>query len=160
VNWCCALKTAISDIEARRRARARARCPQSLHQVDYLELAGSTKVKVPGHAQPVEFGILVHFAYQLEGGGGEIVVATTRPETMLGDTAVAVHPDDARYKHLHGRFVTHPFVEGRRLPIITDAELVDMSFGGRGRPRSSTQCAEPPARRHGRGEDHARARRQ
>ncbi len=49
---------------------------------------------------------------------------------MLGDTAVAVHPDDPRYKHLHGKFVVHPFVE-RRIPIITDAELVDMSFGTR-----------------------------
>ena len=56
------------------------------------------------------------------------MVATTRPETMLGDTAVAVHPDDARYAHLHGKHVLHP-VNGRRIPIIADAELVDMSFG-------------------------------
>ncbi len=48
-------------------------------------------------------GELFEFAYEVEGGGGEIVVATTRPETMLGDTAVAVHPDDPRYKHLHGK---------------------------------------------------------
>ena len=73
-------------------------------------------------------GELFEFAYQVEGGGGEIVVATTRPETMLGDTAVAVHPDDPRYTHLHGKFVVHPFVE-RRIPIITDAVLVDMAFG-------------------------------
>lgn len=46
--------------------------------------------------QPVEFGVLTSFAYPLEDGSGEIVVATTRPETMLGDTAVAVHPDDTR----------------------------------------------------------------
>jgi valyl-tRNA synthetase len=46
--------------------------------------------------QPVEFGVLTSFAYPLEDGSGEIVVATTRPETMLGDTAVAVHPEDAR----------------------------------------------------------------
>src|SRR5262249_2795027 len=63
-----------------------------------------------------------------EGGAGEIVVATTRPETMLGDTAVAVHPDDPRYSHLHGKFVVHPFTN-RRIPIITDAVLVDMAFG-------------------------------
>ncbi len=44
----------------------------------------------------VEFGVLTSFAYPLEGGEGEIVVATTRPETMLGDTAVAVHPEDPR----------------------------------------------------------------
>ncbi len=72
-------------------------------------------------------GELFEFAYEVE-GGGEVVVATTRPETMLGDTAVAIHPDDARYAHLHGRFVTHPFVT-RRIPIICDGELVDMAFG-------------------------------
>jgi hypothetical protein len=48
----------------------------------------------------------------------EVVVATTRIETMLGDVAVAVHPDDPRYKALHGRHVVHP-VSGRKLPIIT-----------------------------------------
>ncbi len=73
-------------------------------------------------------GELFEFAYPVEGGEGEIVVATTRPETMLGDTAVAVHPDDPRYLHLHGKFVLHPFVE-RRIPIITDAVLVDPKFG-------------------------------
>jgi hypothetical protein len=52
---------------------------------------------VPGYDQAVEFGVLTSFAYPLEGGGGEIVVATTRPETMLGDTAVAVHPEDPRH---------------------------------------------------------------
>jgi valyl-tRNA synthetase len=51
---------------------------------------------LPPALQPVEFGVLTSFAYPLEDGSGEIVVATTRPETMLGDTAVAVHPEDAR----------------------------------------------------------------
>jgi valyl-tRNA synthetase len=60
-----------------------------------------------------------HFAYPLEDGTGEIVVATTRPETMLGDTAVAVHPDDERYKHLIGKAVRLPIV-GRPIPIIAD----------------------------------------
>jgi valyl-tRNA synthetase len=73
-------------------------------------------------------GELFEFAYPVAGGEGEIVVATTRPETMLGDTAVAVHPDDARYKHLHGLRVQHPFL-ARTLPIITDAILVDPKFG-------------------------------
>ncbi len=75
-------------------------------------------------------GELFEFAYPVapEDGGGEIVVATTRPETMLGDTAIAVHPDDPRYKHLHGKRVKHPFVE-RDIPIITDGILVDMKFG-------------------------------
>jgi valyl-tRNA synthetase len=73
-------------------------------------------------------GELFEFAYPVEGGQGEIVVATTRPETMLGDTAVAVHPDDPRYTHLHGKFLVHPFVN-RKIPIITDALLVDPKFG-------------------------------
>lgn len=53
-------------------------------------------MNVPGYSDPVEFGVLTSFAYPLEDGSGEIVVATTRPETMLGDTAVAVHPEDSR----------------------------------------------------------------
>jgi valyl-tRNA synthetase len=73
-------------------------------------------------------GELFEFAYKVEGSGEEIVVATTRPETMLGDSAVAVHPEDPRYKHLHGKKVVHPFVD-RRIPIITDAVLVDPKFG-------------------------------
>ena len=64
-------------------------------------------------------GAYWHFAYPLEDGSGEIVVATTRPETMLADTAVAVHPDDPRYKGLIGRCVRLPIV-GRPIPIIAD----------------------------------------
>ncbi len=60
-----------------------------------------------------------HFAYPLEDGSGEIIVATTRPETMLGDTAVAVHPKDERYKELVGRAVRLPIVN-RPVPIIAD----------------------------------------
>jgi valyl-tRNA synthetase len=73
-------------------------------------------------------GEMFDFAYPLADGPGEVVVSTTRPETMLGDTAVAVHPDDERYKHLHGKHVQHPFLP-RRIPVITDATLVDMAFG-------------------------------
>ena len=73
-------------------------------------------------------GELFDFAYPIADGEGEVVVSTTRPETMLGDTAVAVHPDDERYKHLHGAFVQHPFID-RKIPIICDAELVDPEFG-------------------------------
>jgi valyl-tRNA synthetase len=72
-------------------------------------------------------GELFDFAYPIE-GGGEIVVSTTRPETMLGDTAIAVHPDDPRYQRFIGKNVVHPFVD-RRFPIIADAQLVDMKFG-------------------------------
>ena len=65
-------------------------------------------------------GHLWHLRYPIEGGDGAyIVVATTRPETMLGDTAVAVHPDDERYKHLVGKNVILPLV-GRRIPIVAD----------------------------------------
>ncbi len=71
---------------------------------------------------------LYRFAYPLADGTGEIVVATTRPETMLGDTAVAVHPDDERYKAMIGKNVRHPII-GREFPIIADPELVDPKFG-------------------------------
>lgn len=57
----------------------------------------------------------------------EVIVATTRIETMLGDTAVAVHPGDARYQHLKGKMVLHPFCE-RKMPIVFD-DFVDVSFG-------------------------------
>ncbi|HCO12505.1 MAG TPA: valine--tRNA ligase, partial [Desulfonauticus sp.] len=72
-------------------------------------------------------GGLYHLRYPLEDGSGEVVVATTRPETMLGDTAVAVHPEDERYKHLIGKKVILPLV-GRKIPIIAD-EYVDREFG-------------------------------
>jgi valyl-tRNA synthetase len=111
VNWCCKLKTAVSDIE-----------------VDYIDIPKRTGVNVPGYDEPVEFGAITSFAYPYEDGSGEIVVATTRPETMLGDTAVAVHPDDDRYKSVVGKFLVHP-INGRKIPIIADAELVDMDFG-------------------------------
>jgi len=73
-------------------------------------------------------GQLWSFAYPLSDGSGEIVVATTRPETMLGDTAVAVHPEDPRYKDLIGKTVRHPLLD-REFPIIADAILVDPEFG-------------------------------
>jgi len=72
-------------------------------------------------------GAMWDFAYPLE-GGGEIVVSTTRPETMLGDTAIAVHPEDERYTGVVGSFALHPFLD-RKIPIIADAELVDPEFG-------------------------------
>ncbi len=100
VNWDPALGTAISDLE------------------------------VENHD---EQGHLWHFHYPLENGlkttAGKdyLTVATTRPETMLGDTAVAVHPEDDRYRHLVGGFVTLPLAE-RSIPIIAD-EYVDREFG-------------------------------
>ncbi|HEY4394243.1 MAG TPA: class I tRNA ligase family protein, partial [Polyangia bacterium] len=73
-------------------------------------------------------GELYEFAYPLADGSGEVVVATTRPETMLGDTAVAVHPDDPRHKSKIGKMVRHPIVD-RELPIVADSILVDPQFG-------------------------------
>ncbi|XP_057274014.1 valine--tRNA ligase [Pezoporus wallicus] len=112
VHWSCALRSAISDIEVEKR-----------------ELSGRTLLRVPGYEEPVEFGVLVAFAYPLEGSGEgqELVVATTRLETMLGDVAVAVHPEDPRYTHLRGRYVLHPFT-GQRLPVLHDP-FVDPQFG-------------------------------
>ncbi len=74
-----------------------------------------------------ENGSLWHMRYPLANGTGHLVVATTRPETMLGDAAVAIHPNDDRYKHLLGEFVALPLT-GRRIPIIAD-EHVDPEFG-------------------------------
>ena len=74
-----------------------------------------------------ENGHLWHFRYPLTDGSGHLVVATTRPETMLGDQAVAVHPEDERYRHLIGKTVTLPLV-GREIPIIAD-DYVDPEFG-------------------------------
>ncbi|MCV9885213.1 valine--tRNA ligase [Metabacillus halosaccharovorans] len=72
-------------------------------------------------------GAFYHMSYPLADGSGSIEVATTRPETMLGDTAVAVHPEDERYKHLIGKKVILPIV-GREIPIVGD-DYVDMEFG-------------------------------
>ncbi len=92
-------------------------CPECMTSLSDLEVENEEGAN----------GELFEFAYEIE-GGGEIVVATTRPETMLGDTAVAVHPDDPRYTALHGKRVRHPFVD-RTFPIVTDAILVDPKFG-------------------------------
>ena len=71
---------------------------------------------------------LWHLKYQVEGSDEYLEVATTRPETFFGDTAVAVHPEDERYKHLIGKNVILPLVK-RPIPIIGDALLVDREFG-------------------------------
>ena len=78
-------------------------------------------------------GELWRFAYAVKGADGkasgeEIVVATTRPETMLGDVAVAVHPDDERFKALVGKELVHPFCAGRKVSVIADG-YVDRDFG-------------------------------
>ncbi len=93
VNWCPRCRTALSDLEVKRKERA---------------------------------GQLWHIRYSLK-GGGEIVLATTRPETLLGDTAVAVNPDDERYRALVGKTAVLPLV-GREIPVIADP-YVDRAFG-------------------------------
>ncbi|MCM8595812.1 valine--tRNA ligase [Accumulibacter sp.] len=77
--------------------------------------------------QEEEQGWLWHIRYPLADGSGHLTVATTRPETMLGDTAVMVHPDDERYRHLLGKYVRLPLCD-REIPIIADA-YVDLEFG-------------------------------
>ncbi|MGJ5674529.1 MAG: valine--tRNA ligase [Nostochopsis sp.] len=91
-------------------------CPESQSAVSDLEVDAK---EVDGH--------LWHFRYLLTDGSGYVEVATTRPETMLGDTAVAVNPHDERYQHLIGKTLTLPIMN-REIPIIGD-ELVDPSFG-------------------------------
>jgi valyl-tRNA synthetase len=91
-------------------------CPATQSAVSDLEVENQ---EVNGH--------LWHFRYPLTDGSGHVEVATTRPETMLGDTAVAVNPNDDRYKHLIGKTLTLPIM-GREIPIIAD-ELVDLEFG-------------------------------
>ena len=73
-------------------------------------------------------GELWQFAYPVKDSDQEIVVATTRPETMLGDTAIAVHPEDERYTELVGKHVVHPFFPERPIPIVADS-YVDKEFG-------------------------------
>jgi valyl-tRNA synthetase len=74
-----------------------------------------------------ENGSMWHMRYPLSNGSGHLIVATTRPETLLGDAAVAVHPGDERYQHLIGELVELPLT-GRRIPIIAD-DYVDPEFG-------------------------------
>jgi valyl-tRNA synthetase len=91
-------------------------CPRCLTALSNEEV---DKEEVDGH--------LWHIRYALSDDSGHLTVATTRPETMLGDTAIAVHPDDERYRHLIGREVVLPVV-GRRIPVVADA-AVDPAFG-------------------------------
>ncbi len=75
-----------------------------------------------------EYGHMWHMRYPLSNGQGHLTVATTRPETLLGDCAVAVNPHDERYKHMIGELLELPLT-GRRIPIIADEEHVDPEFG-------------------------------
>lgn len=111
VNWSTELTTALSNLE-----------------VINKELPGRTLIEVPGYKSKIEFGVIVHFKYPIEGSDETIEVATTRVETMLGDTGIAVHPEDDRYKHLVGKNAIHPFIPGRLMPIVADT-YVEKDFG-------------------------------
>ena len=93
-------------------------CPQSHTALSDLEVE-----RLENHQ-----GELYEFAYPLADGSGHIVVATTRPETMLGDGAVAVHPEDERQKDFIGKKIRHPIL-GYEFPIVADPILVDPEFG-------------------------------
>ncbi|MCQ2819304.1 MAG: valine--tRNA ligase [archaeon] len=113
VNWCCALQTAISDVE-----------------IDDFEIDKPMMLSIPMHSGKYEFGVLIDFAYRFKNDPSkEIIVSTTRIETMLGDTAVAVDPTDERYKDVIGQELIHPFFPERKMKIIADGILVDKSFG-------------------------------
>ncbi len=108
INWCPDCRTALSDLEVEH---------EDAHPGELWSFAYPL-------AEPVRAG----GRERGEGPPAEIVVATTRPETMLGDTAVAVHPDDERYRAMVGKKVRHPLT-GREFPIVADAILVDPAFG-------------------------------
>jgi len=113
VHWCGKLKTSVSDLE-----------------VDMMEVGPRSWIAVHGHdpKKKYEFGVMYSFAYKVEGSESEeLVIATTRPETVFADVAVAVNPKDERYAKYHGRNVVHP-VTGARLPVICD-EVADPEFG-------------------------------
>ncbi|GFY70820.1 valine--tRNA ligase, mitochondrial [Trichonephila inaurata madagascariensis] len=110
VNWSGQIQSVISDIE-----------------VDHLEIPEKKKVRIPGLKDPVELGLMDYFYYSIVDSDEKILIATTRLETMLGDAAVAVNPNDRRFAHLIGKFVSHPYT-GENLPIISD-ETVSREIG-------------------------------
>ncbi|HRG83431.1 MAG TPA: class I tRNA ligase family protein, partial [Chitinophagaceae bacterium] len=105
INWDVKAKTALSDEEVIRKQTS-----QQLYHLRY-QLSDDAGNPVPFDAN----------------GEGGIIIATVRPETIMGDTAICVHPEDERYKQLHGKFAFVPLIN-RRIPIITD-EYVTMEFG-------------------------------
>ncbi|KAI1289933.1 Valine--tRNA ligase [Halotydeus destructor] len=111
VNWSFHLQSTLSDIE-----------------IKWLHLNKATSITVPGYEIPVQFGTLHSFAYKLvDDPGREVIVSTTRIETMVGDTAIAVNPSDARYSDLVGKACVHPLT-GQHIPIIAD-KLIEKDFG-------------------------------
>jgi valyl-tRNA synthetase len=112
INWDVKAKTALSDEEVIRKETK-----QKLYFLRY-QLSDENGKPLPNSPE---------FIPLTAGGDGGITIATVRPETIMGDTAICVHPKDERYKHLHGKFAFVPLIN-RRIPIITD-EYVTMDFG-------------------------------
>ncbi|XP_029166045.1 valine--tRNA ligase, mitochondrial-like isoform X2 [Nylanderia fulva] len=110
VNWSPALRSTISEIE-----------------VEDFVIDGKTQLRLPGHYGKVTVGQLIKLAYPIKDSKEELIVATTRLETIFGDVAIAVHPDDERYSRYIGRQVLHP-VKETFIPVIADS-LVKRDFG-------------------------------
>eukprot|EP01132_Coremiostelium_polycephalum_P010657 gene10657-13054_t len=113
VNWCPNLQSVISDIE-----------------VDHQSFAKPTNLKLKTRKRSIEVGVIHNIAYKMEDESlPDLIISTTRPETIFGDTALAIHPEDTRYSGYHGKFAVHPFDKSRRLPIVLDSILVDQQLG-------------------------------
>lgn len=110
VNWSPALRSTISEIE-----------------VEDFIINGKTQLRLPGHDGKVTVGQLIKLAYPIKDSKEELIVATTRLETIFGDVAIAVHPDDERYSKYIGRQVLHPIKE-TFIPVIADSS-VKRDFG-------------------------------
>ncbi|XP_012165148.2 valine--tRNA ligase isoform X1 [Bombus terrestris] len=110
INWSPTLRSTISDIE-----------------VEHLYITKKTQLQVPGYKKMITFGEIAYIAYPVKDSKDKIVVATTRPETLFGDVAIAVHPDDERYTKYIGHQVWHTLRE-TYIPVISDP-LVDRQYG-------------------------------
>lgn len=111
INWCVILNTSISDIE-----------------VDTMEIDKPTNIQLPEYEKKISFGWMYNIYYQVEGMDDKLLVSTTRPETIFGDVALAIHSSDIRYKAYHNKNVIHPFTK-KPIPIIIDDILVNPEFG-------------------------------
>ncbi len=111
VNWDCSLESVISNAE-----------------VQYQSIEKPIKVSIPNYHTKLELGYIYKFKFPIADSDEFLEIYTTRPETMLGDTAVAIHPQDPRYQHLHGKYIDHP-LKKTRIPIILDDQIVKMDFG-------------------------------
>lgn len=100
---------------------------RGLRIINWCPRCGTALSDIEVEHEPVT-GELITFRYELTDGSGSIPVATTRVETMLGDTGIAVHPDDDRYRDMIGKVARHPFFPDRELPIVAD-DAVDPDFG-------------------------------